>query len=580
MEINKCIECNYELGYYPIRFENKMDAYEQCYNQTTKLNNFYLDLKSKSFNLCYELCNTCENGGNYFEHNCTSCIFGYKLESNTVKPSNCILDCAYYYYYTIFGQYRCTTNWQCPLENNLLIRPNRRCVNNCNNDKLYKFQYNSECLEKCPNNTIPNNINICEENNKNICSLSIFDLNLNLEDIKSNNIEISAFNYAKEFIYTNNHISKFNNELYSYILFKNSNCIDELSLNFSNIDFGTCYNKVQSYYNITNELIISILNIKINENKPVTIYEMYEPKKGEKIDVENICENQTIIISENILEYINKKFSKYLLSEEKIDIFNLSGPFYSDIYYHFESLNNRDIPLRDRILSFYPNISVCDNGCTYKRINLETLKADCECIINNFIDNYLSVNNFPITNILLNDTLNLIRESNILVLKCYKDLFYFKYYKNNKGSYIFFAFISIQILCTIIFLYKDLFNIKKYIYNLTENFIKYFHLIKDNLNFFPPIKSKRTTKTISQTKRKINVFTLGENDFYENKTKYNLNNNSEKNNIEINKKHTFNKNNLSNSRGFMIKKRKVSDMKIKKYENLNKFKKKNIDIIK
>ena len=410
--LNKCIECNYELGYYPIIYEDRIEKYKECYPKETKINNFYFDSNSKSFRLCYELCNTCENGGNAFENNCTSCIFGYKIKNNSVLPNNCILDCEYYYYFSDFGQYRCTIDGQCPLDSNLLIRPKNECVNNCKKDSFYIYQYNSECLENCPNGTIENEFNICVDKNTNVCSLSNFDLDVNIEEIETNNIELSASNYAKEFSYTNNHISQFNNELYSYILFKNSTCIDELTLNFTSIDFGSCYKNIQSYYNTTDELIISIMNLKSKQNKPVTLYEVFEPKNGKKIDIESICPNHTILINENILNYLFNKFSKNLLSEQKIDIFNLSGPFYTDICYHFESPVRKDIPLKDRITSFYPNISLCDNGCLYKGVNLETLKTECECKINDFIDNYLLFNNFPLTDLILNNAINLVKESN------------------------------------------------------------------------------------------------------------------------------------------------------------------------
>ena len=393
------------------------------------------------------------------------------------------MDCEYYYYFSDFGQYRCTIDGQCPLDSNLLIRPKNECVNNCKKDSFYIYLYNSECLENCPNGTIENEFNICVDKNTNVCSLSNFDLEVNIEEIETNNIELSASNYAKEFSYTNNHISQFNNELYSYILFKNSTCIDELTLNFSSIDFGSCYKNIQSYYNTTDELIISNMNLKSKQNKPVTLYEVFEPKNGKKIDIESICPNYTILINENILNYLFNKFSKNLLSEQKIDIFNLSGPFYTDICYHFESPVKKDIPLKDRITSFYPNISLCDNGCLYKGVNLETLKTECECKINDFIDNYLLFNNFPLTDLILNNAINLVKESNILVLKCYKDLFYSKYYKNNKGSFFSFGLITIQIICTIIFLSRDLFKIKKYIYNLTENYLEYIRLTNNILNF-------------------------------------------------------------------------------------------------
>ena len=411
------------------------------------------------------------------------------------------MDCNYYYYYTSFDQCRCTENGQCPADNNLLVRPKTKCINNCNNDTIYKYQYNSECLEICPDNTNPNEFNICEDKDRNICTLSIFKLDLNLEELKSSNIELSVSNYVKEYLYTNNHISQFDNEFFSYILFKNSKCIDELSLNFSTIDLGSCYNKIQSFYNTTEELIISIMNIKSDKNKPVTLYEVFEPKNGNKIDIEKLCENQAIIIKESIYNYLES--SKILISSQNIDIFNLSGAFYTDICYHFESLNGKDVPLKDRILSFYPNISLCDDGCTYKGVDLETFKTECKCIINNFLNNYSLINDF-ISDTILGDAIDLIRETNILVLKCYKDLFYSKYYIKNIGSYIIMSFIIIQIIITFIFLSCDLLSLKKYIYNLTDKYFIYINKTK-NQNFNPPIRnSKRILIKYKYSKKEIN----------------------------------------------------------------------------
>ena len=451
--------------------------------------------------ICYELCNTCENGGNGIENNCTSCISGLILKPDSIPPTNCVLDCKYFYYYTSFDQYRCTENGQCPADNNLLIRPRTKCINNCKNDSVYKYQYNSECLEICPDNTNPNEFNICEDKDKNICTLSVFKSNLNLDELKTSNIELSVNNYVKEYLYTNNHISQFDNEFYSYIIYKNSECIDELSLNFSTIDLGSCYNKIQSFYNTTEELIISIMNIKSNKNKPVTLYEVFEPKNGNKIDIEKLCENQAIIIKESIYNYLES--SKILISSQNIDIFNLSGAFYTDICYHFESLNGKDVPLKDRILSFYPNISLCDDGCTYKGVDLETFKTECKCIINNFLNNYSLINDF-ISDTILGDAIDLIRETNILVLKCYKDLFYSKYYIKNIGSYIIMSFIIIQIIITFIFLSCDLLSLKKYIYNLTDKYFIYINKTK-NQNFNPPIRnSKRILIKYKYSKKEIN----------------------------------------------------------------------------
>ena len=503
LKLNKCIECNNKLGYFPINFKKKDEIYKQCYSNQTKLSNFYFDSNSNTYNLCYELCNTCDHGGNITENNCTSCISGYILNPDKNSPTNCVYNCEYYYYYK-FGQYRCTDKGQCPFDKNLLIRPKNKCVNNCTLDSIYKYQYNSECLENCPKNTFSNELGICEENNTNICSLSIFNLDLSIHEMKSDNIELTSINYAREFSYTDNHISQYSNEFYSYILFKNSDCINKLSLNFSTIDFGSCYEKIQKYYNTTNKLIISIMNIKNDINKPLTLYEVFEPETGNRINIENICKDQNIIIQENIINYL--KSSKDLVSEQNIDIFNLSGSFYSDICYHFESPNKKDVPLKDRILSFYPNISLCDDGCIYKDVNLETLKAECECKIINFFDNYLLVNDIPLFDNIIGGAINFIKESNILVLKCYQDLFYFKYYYQNKGVYIISSLILMQLICTFIFFNKELLSIKKYIYNRTFKFILQ-RKKKNNMILNPPIKRSRS-KILINDKKNTNFKTI------------------------------------------------------------------------
>ena len=571
LKLNKCIECNNKLGYFPINYQEKDDNYKECYNNQTILNNFYFDFHSNSYNLCYELCKTCDNSGNITENNCTSCISGYIFNPDKINSTNCVYNCTYYYYYK-FGQYRCTDKGQCPIDNNLLIRPKNKCINNCMLDSNYKYQYNSECLKKCPNNTFSNELNICEDNNTDICSLSIFNLDLKIQEMKSDDIELSSINYAKEFSYTNNHISQYNNELYSYILFKNSDCIDKLSLNFSTIDFGSCYEKIQSYYNTTDKLIISLMKVKNDMTKPKILYEVFEPKEGNKINIENICKDQIVTIKESIMNYLIS--SKSLIIEQNIDIFNLSGSFYTDICYHFESPNKKDVPLKDRISSFYPNISLCDSGCIYKGINLETLKTECECQIVNFFYNYLLNNDFSFLYNSIGETLNFIKESNIFVLKCYKDLLYFKYYCYNKGLYIISFFILIQLFFTFKFFYFDLLNLKKYVYNLTKHFISQ-NKIKNDIKINPPLKRNKT-KTLKTRKNnnKIKSFIInykmpGSNDsssrkiFLISKKKVNNSKNQENNSIndKLNKKNPIsNDYNSTLPRDYNIKKYLSTDL--------------------
>lgn len=102
----------------------------------------------------------------------------------------------------------------------------------------------------------------------------------------------------------------------------------------------------------------------------------------------------------NLQEYILYKIdvtkinktSLLFLTNQNIDVFNLSSPFYINIWFHFDSPIDKDINLKDRVLIFFPNITLCKEECQMKRINFISLKADCICIFNNNIENSGFVN--------------------------------------------------------------------------------------------------------------------------------------------------------------------------------------------
>ena len=152
---------------------------------------------------------------------------------------------------------------------------------------------------------------------------------------------------------------------------------------------------------------------------------------------------------------------------------------------------------------------------------METFRTECECKINNFVDKYLEINNIFFKDSAIGETINFIKESNILVLNCYKDLFYYKYYFHNKGLYIISSLIIIQIIYTFIFLKKDLFNIKKYIYYIVHSFIKNNKTKITNV-FYPPKKNKKRAKKKKKEIFKKNVSIINESHSKINKQKDSL----------------------------------------------------------
>ena len=64
--------------------------------------------------------------------------------------------------------------------------------------------------------------------------------------------------------------------------------------------------------------------------------------------------------------------------ESGIDIFNLSDSFFNDICEPYSESDN-DVILEDRIKYIYQNYSLCEECCTYDKIDFENMTIVCDC---------------------------------------------------------------------------------------------------------------------------------------------------------------------------------------------------------
>ena len=211
-------------------------------------------------------------------------------------------------------------------------------------------------------------------------------------------------------------------------------------------------------------------------------YSMYEPNKGYYLESNDTCNNEPLIVEENLYAKLNNTktdmVSLKYLTEQNIDVFNLSSAFYTDICYDFDSpIAGKDISLKDRILLYFPNITLCEEGCKIRGVNLTSLKAKCECKLNSLINS-----NFLGNNILQQSQFgqieNLLSKINIEVIKCYKNVFIYKYFINNIGAFILIGFIGIEIILSFIYCKKSKYMIKKYAFGITNNFLNYLTITK------------------------------------------------------------------------------------------------------
>ena len=197
------------------------------------------------------------------------------------------------------------------------------------------------------------------------------------------------------------------------------------------------------------------------------------------------------------------------LTEQNIDLFNISSSFYNDICLHFESPNGKDITLKDRLLYIYPNITLCNEGCFCEGVNLTSMMAICQCKFNEILSGSIFSTNAFISKI-SEEIFEIISMSNLEILKCYNDIFKYEYFIKNIGEFIVLSIIFLQTICFIIFIFRSMNNMRKYSFGLIEIYLRYINpkysmkyseyipeVIKDN----PPIKIKENGK-----KKKGNKF--------------------------------------------------------------------------
>jgi hypothetical protein len=163
-----CIKCNNQNNYYELKSYNKgtndNSTYVACYSQKTKPPNYFL--KDNFFEECFYTCGSCNEKGNQDDNKCLTCSSNYIIDPNNIN--NCVIQCKYYYYYTDYGEYKCSYDNQCPEEASLLVPELLKCTKNCK-EEIYKFQYNGQCIDECPDDTSANEETyICEIKNINV----------------------------------------------------------------------------------------------------------------------------------------------------------------------------------------------------------------------------------------------------------------------------------------------------------------------------------------------------------------------------------------------------------------------------
>ena len=148
------------------------------------------------------------------------------------------------------------------------------------------------------------------------------------------------------------------------------------------IDFGSCYdNVIKNNKDNISELIIAVIDKKSNSknDRKILKFGMFSPINGKYQNSEEICADDKIIFIESIdNKILQSGIDINLIREfvnEGIDIFNITSKFYTDICFQYNS--KKDVPLKDRVLEYFPNISLCEEECELLGINMTTITSIC-----------------------------------------------------------------------------------------------------------------------------------------------------------------------------------------------------------
>ena len=440
-----CLSCNRSGNYYE-KYNNELNqdtSFIDCFKSPK---GFYLDSSDLPYKHCYNSCESCNIAGNEGNHNCIECSDQYKYELKLNDYFNCYSKCPHYFYIEENEdniKYKCTSISECPYEYYKLVPELGKCIDKCEKEEYYKYEYRNQCLNDCPegtkkiNFTLGNNKTffckvICEEEkpfeiineqkcvkyctveqlNRNLCILNFISNNQENsdKDLLIKNLEL--FFTSEE--YNTSKIEQGEDEIYREEMFtmtftSSNNQKNNINNNMTRINLGQCEIELRAFYNLSDDKILFIKKIDINipgMKIPKVLFDVYCKLNESSLMKLNlsICQKSRVEISIPI---------KIL---EDLDKLNSSSAYFNDICYIATSESGTDISLEDRKKDFIEgNKTICQEDCDFSEYDYETQNAKCSCKIKEFetLNSDMKINK----NSLYNNFINIKNIANIKIMK-------------------------------------------------------------------------------------------------------------------------------------------------------------------
>ena len=142
------------------------------------------------------------------------------------------------------------------------------------------------------------------------------------------------------------------------------------------------------------------------------------------------------------------------------DLFDINSPFYQDICTPYKSSDGTDVPLTDRMNSYYNNDETsCQSNCKFSDYLMESQYLKCDCDITNTEINTQDTNKFNAKSI-YQSFFSVLKYSNYKVLKFGILAFSIYSITKNIGSIITMVYFFIYLIFLIIYFLKGISQIK------------------------------------------------------------------------------------------------------------------------
>ena len=493
----------------------------ECYN-TPFL--FYLSESDLSLTKCYKTCRICDQKGNETHHNCIECNSDFPKQIKTGIYVNCF--CSNYHYFdNEIEKYICTNDLTCPNKYKKLIEEKSECINDCQKDFIYRYQFRNNCYDKCPNNTkisdekdfyceiicnekFPFEIIETQECIKNCDIISLFEKtcrlnykpsyktlsNLIIDEIINGSLDEELEKMIQKNNSYNLNITQGNDLHYISSLLNMMKQID-----ISSVDFKGCENILKGEY-LFNDLE-NIIMYKIEHNVtglkiPILEYVLFLRKNNSTIKLNlDLCEDISIIY-----------YIPLLINDSDIIQHDPGSSFYNDECNKYTSEAGTDVSLYDRKNNFnFNNMSLCEKSCEFLRYDFNKSRVECECKIKVNLTFWNNDTDF-------NDLLAKIEArksiTNFGLITC--DVFSSKEnIESNPGFYTFIFIIIVFIIVFIIFCVKGYNSLKEKIDEVIykkfdkENKNKKNRIIKESKKIKQPENILRNERNIRKNKRNI-----------------------------------------------------------------------------